>query len=134
MDSIYRKEEIIEILSNYNLGNFKSFGSIKKNDTVSFGQVIVTTKSKIFMKVLRKFNSSIKQSIKLCFVLKEKGFPTYNTYLTNDNNLYLEYKNQKIVFYEYIPNIKNEWKNLSEKEIYSFAKTLAKFHILKPIA
>ena len=134
MENHFTKEEIEEILSNYNLGQFKSFGKIKKNDVVSFGQIIETTKGKFFMKVLKHFDDGIKQSLKIADILQKQNFPTYQTFSTISNKLYLTYKNQQIIFYEFIPNLKESWKNLNLKEINDFGKTLAKFHkITKPL-
>lgn len=130
MVNIFEKGEIVEILSNYNIGKFKKFGKIKKDDVVSFGQVIKTSKGIFFMKVLRTFNDGISQSISICDTLQKKGFPTYRTYKTKSKKIYSQYKDNKIVFYEFIPNLKNKWKNLSIREIRNFGKTLAKFHKL----
>lgn len=134
MDNHFTKEEIEEILSNYNLGQFKSFGKIKKDDVVSFGQIIETTKGKFFMKVLRHFDEGIKQSLKVADILQKQNFPTYQTFSTKFAKLYLTYKNQQIIFYEFIPNLKEKWKNLNIQEINDFGKTLAKFHkMTKPL-
>ena len=124
------KKEMNEILINYDIGKFKKFGKIKKDDVVSFGQIIETTKGKFFMKIFRKFDNTIKQSIVVSENLRKKGFPTYKIYLTKSKGLYLNYKSNKIVFYEFIPNIPQSWKNLNMKEIKDFGKTLAKFHKL----
>jgi len=130
MGNLFKKEEIEEILSNYNLGQFKKFLSIKKDDIVSYCQIIETTKRKIFMKVSRCFDAGVSQSIRVADILQKQNFPTYRIFSTKSKKLYYNYKNQKIVFYEFIPNLKEKWKNLNLKEIKNFGKTLANFHKL----
>jgi len=130
MKSIFNKSEINEILENYNFGKFENFGKIKKNDNVSFGQIIKTTKGLFFMKVMRKFDKIIEQSLKICYDLRKLNFPTYQTYLTKDSNFVLKYKNNKIVFYEFIPNLSTEWNFLNGEQMEEFGRVLAKFHNL----
>lgn len=130
MKNTFKKEEIKEILSNYNLGKFKKFKNIKKDDVISFGQVIETTKGKYFMKVLRYSSEGTIQGIRILNKLQKQNFPTYKTFPTKSKKLYLTYKNKKLIFYEYIPNLRENWKNLNIKQIKDFGKTLAKFHKL----
>jgi len=130
MKSIFTKQEMNEILQDYNIGKFKYFGKIKKDDVVSFGQIIGTTEGRYFMKILRKFDKRIEQSLRIAFELYRKKFPTYKTYLTKNNKLYVKHNKERIVFYEFIPNLNGNWKSLNLKEINNFAKALAKFHKL----
>lgn len=127
---MFLSNEIKEILNQYNIGQFKNFGDIKKNDENSFGQIIETTQGTLFMKVLRRFDDWILQSIKVAHELYEQGFPTYKTYLTKDGKVCLNYKDKDIIFYEYIKNLEWEWKDLNIEEMHDFARILAKFHKL----
>ena len=113
MKNNFTKKEIEQILSNYNIGKFKKFGSIKKDDVISFGQIIETTKGKFFMKVLRYSSKGTLQGIKILNNLQKQNFPTYKTFPTKSKKLYLTYKNKKLIFYEYIPNLRENWKNLN---------------------
>lgn len=130
MDSIFTTAELKEILSNYSIGHFKKFGKIKKDDVVSFGQIIETTKGKLFMKVSRYFNEGVSQGLKVADILHKKKFPVCKIFKTKSKKLYLNYRNKIIVLFEFIPNLKNNWKNLNPKEINDFSKTIAKFHKL----
>lgn len=130
MNNIFTTGEINEVLNQYSIGQFESFWDIKKDDENSFGQVIETTQGALFMKVLRRFDDWILQSIKIAHELYEQDFPTYKTYLTKDDKVYLSYKDKDIVFYEYIKNLEWERKDLSIQEIHDFARVLAKFHKL----
>lgn len=123
-------EEIREILDQYAIGQFKSFWNVKKDDENSFGQAIETTQATLFMKILRRFDDWILQSIVIAHELYEKDFPTYKTYLTKEGKVSLNYKDRNIVLYEYIKNLEWEWKDLSVEEIHDFARVLAKFHKL----
>jgi len=130
MNNISSINGIKEILDQYNIGQFQSFWNIKKDDENSFGQIIETNQGFFFMKVLRRFDEWILQSIKIAHELYEQYFPTYKTYLTKDGKVFLNYKNKNIVFYEYIKNLEWEWKDLNVQEIHDFARILARFHKL----
>ena len=130
MNKLFSKKEINKILSNYNIGDFKKYGNIKKDDIVSFGQIIETTSGKYFMKVFKKFDKYIEQSVEINIFLKRKKFPTYDVFKTKLGKTYLDYNNQKIIFYEYIPYLRASWKNLNFYEIQDFGKTLGIFHRL----
>jgi len=130
MESIFTEEEFDDILLHYDIGKFKTSGKIKKDDIVSFGQIIETTKGRFFMKVLRTFNEGISQSLRVADILQKQDFPTYKTFSTKSKKLYLNYKNQKVVFYEFIPNLRDDWKTLNLEEVNDLGKTLARFHKL----
>lgn len=130
MNNIFSIDEIQEILDQYTIGQFQSFWDIKKDDENSFGQVIKTDIGVFFIKVLRRFDDWLLQSIQIAHELYEQDFPTYKTYLTKDGKVYLNYKDKHIVFYEYIKNLEWGWKDLSIQEIHDFARILAKFHKL----
>ena len=125
------KKEINEILEKYDLGTFKKFGKVMKDDGISFGRIIHTNKKTIFMKVFRSFDTSIKQGLFVSAKLYRKGFPTYQIYRSKDKRDYIIYKGNKISLIEYI-NIKetNSWPNLTIPQIKEFAKQLAIFHKL----
>jgi len=130
MNNIFSVKEIKEILNYYNIGQFISFWYIKKDDENSFGQAIETTQGFFFMKVLRRFDNWIKESVKIAHELYEKDFPTYKTYLTKNAEVYLDYKDNNIVFYEYVKDLGWEWRDLNIEEIADFARVLGSFHKL----
>ncbi|MFA5176191.1 MAG: hypothetical protein WC413_02950 [Candidatus Nanoarchaeia archaeon] len=126
-----KKIEIKEILANYNLGEFKSFGKILKNDTVSLSQIIETTKGKFFLKVFRNFGLSDKQGLIVMYRLKKQGFPTFKVYSTKKKKLFISYQNNNIAIFEYV-KIKEHtgWVSMNKEMIRDYAKTLAKFHVM----
>ncbi|MBU0999606.1 hypothetical protein KKG24_04910 [Patescibacteria group bacterium] len=124
------EKDIAKILSQYNLGKFVKFGEIKKDDTISFGQIIYTTKGKLFLKLFRAFDNVIRQGLEVSTHLKSKNYPTFKVYVSKKGKPFITYKRNKIALFEYI-NIKaHEWHDLNETQIKEYAKYLAKFHVL----
>lgn len=125
------KKDIQKILSHYNLGDFKKFGIITKNDVISLSQVIYTTKKKIFMKIIRTKPEETIQSLNVAFNLWKKGYPVYEIYQTKKNKTFLTYKKYHIVLMEFakIPAIK-EWPSITLEKMKDYAKQLVRFHIL----
>jgi len=123
------KQDMDNILNNYNLGKFKKFGKIMKDDKVSYGRIIYTSKKKVFMKIFRLFDTSIRQGLIVSSELHKKGFPTYEIYETENKKSSILYEGERIVFLEYleIKDIK-EWPDLSIEQIRDFSKQLAIFH------
>ncbi|MBR9704568.1 hypothetical protein GOV12_04095 [Candidatus Pacearchaeota archaeon] len=130
MNKQYNKTDIENILRKYNLGKFKKFGKILKNDRVSFCQVIHTSKKKVFMKVFRIFGTHIKQGLIVASYMEKKGFPTYETYQSKQNKSYIIYKKIPIALLEYI-NIRarDDWPVINNSQMKSYSQGLARFHI-----
>ena len=128
MKIILRKKDMDIILSNYNLGRLKKIGKIKKDDVVSLGQEIITTKGKYFLKVFKSFNIEEKQGFETAYKLQKNGFPTHKIFLTKNKDIFLNYKKYKIIILEFVGGLDHDWKILSLKEIRDYARTLAKFH------
>jgi len=131
MKQQYDKRDIEKILQHYDLGKFKKFGKILKNDVVSFGQVIHTSKKKVFMKVFNILGIHIKQSLTVASYVKRKGFPTYQIYLSKKKKHYIIYNKKHIALLEYLElNEKKGWEIFKNSQIIGFARGLARFHNL----
>lgn len=125
------KEDMDNILKNYNIGTFKKFGKVAKNDVISLSQIVYTTKNKVFMKVCNARHDDVIQSLKVASSLWKKGFPVYEVFLTKDNKKFFNYKKHPIVFLEFIDiPIIEDWPMISEKQMKDYARQLARFHNL----
>ena len=120
------KNQVEEILKNYNLGRLKKLGKIMKNDVVSLGQEIVTTQGRYFLKVHKSFALGEKQGLEASYLLR-KNIPSPKIYLTKKKSLFLGYKNYKIIIFEFLSGLKSKWE-MNKEEIRDFSKTLARFH------
>ena len=99
-----KKEEILKILENYNLGKFKKIGKVLKNDSVSYIRIIETNKNKIVLKNFKIFGTHIKQGLKLMHLLKQKKYPVFKIYKTKNNNLFLKQNKICVGFPRYLEN------------------------------
>ncbi|RLE43748.1 hypothetical protein DRJ16_03510 [Candidatus Woesearchaeota archaeon] len=128
---ILTKSDMQEILSNYNLGDFKKFGEVAKNDVISLCQAIYTTKKKVFMKLTHVRANKVIQSLNVARALWEKGYPVYEIFLTKNKKTFAIHKKRPVVLMEFanIPKIK-DWPILSVEQMKDYAKQLARFHIL----
>ena len=71
------KQDMDKLLSKYDLGTFKNFGKIMKDDGTSYGQIIYTNEKKMFMKIFHWFGTTVQQVIKVQVGLYNKKFQTY---------------------------------------------------------
>ena len=131
MKEEFSKEDMHLIFSKYNVGKFVSFGKVIKDDTVSLGQVIETSKGKVFMKVLRDFDLTKKQGLKVMYELGKKKYPVFKIYKSKKEELFVNYKKRSLALFEYV-KIKEhmEWAPMNKKKVSEYSKMLAKFHLL----
>ena len=123
------KADISGVLGEYDLGELKKLGRIMKDDSVSFGRIIQTSKKKFFLKAFRKFNLSTKQGLNVASKLYGRGYPTYKIYKTKKGRTYTKYRGVYFSLIEYLPIKKIvSWKNLDKEMVKEFSKNLALFH------
>ena len=91
----FNKKDFENILSNYNLGSYKSNKYIFTGSNTIYE--IKTLKGKFILKVHDKMNLNfIRDEFKIVEFLNKKNFPTSRIILTNDGKNLFFYKNKKI--------------------------------------
>lgn len=124
---MYSEQEVEKILSNYLLGKLEDLGQILKNDHASFGQEIITSKGRYFLKSYRMFNYTTEQGLNLLEKLN-KSYPTNGLILSKDKKAFIEFNKNNISIFEFI-DLKEKL-TLNKEEVKELAKYLGKLHKL----
>jgi Ser/Thr protein kinase RdoA (MazF antagonist) len=127
------KRDIQQILSNYNLGNLKSFEPIERRlNTLNHSLIINTTKGKFFLKIytkqFKRFKYHILKGLELLIFLEKKKYPSIKVIISKDRKPYIEYKTVTFAIFEFL-NIK-EKRIINKEEAYELGKSLGKLHKL----
>lgn len=122
-----KKENIIEILENYNLGNLKSFHKIKREQYLQPCFIVVTSKGKFFLKQYEKSKfETAKKGFEILHFLENKNYPSLNLLRTIDNKNYVIQNKTPTTIWEFMSE--KEKKNISLQEAFELGKYLGLLH------
>lgn len=126
--TVYTKKQIIDILSNYNIGVYVYHKIFPEGD-VNTNIFLKTTKGKFALRIYEnKTAKQIGPEIKLLNYLQKNKFPCPTPIPLRSNGYILRYDDKEIVIYSFIDG--KHFKELTEIQLKNAAKHLAKLHNL----
>lgn len=128
-----KKQNIIQILFKYNLGELKSFKPIVRRLSVLNPSLIIkTTKGKYFLKVyikqFKRFRYHILKGLDLLAFLEKKKYPSIRVISAKNKRPYVTYKGTTFAIFEFMSLKEKKISNV--EQAYELGKYLGKLHKL----